>query len=112
MASWVIVRLLSPGVSSLTTPLASKVRELVSRCSDDEEDPEVELTQVEISPKSTALPKSPGTFICAKDSAEVGRGRSRRYWKRFGQGKPRKNCWPYSCCAQPIGSDRQSAQPR
>src|SRR6266404_2579621 len=112
MASWVITRLLSPGVSSLTTPLASKVRESVSRCSDDEKDSAVELTPVEISrPKSTALIKSPGTFICAKDSAEVGRGRSRRYWKRFGQGKPRKNSWPYSCCAQPIGSNQPSAEP-
>src|SRR5690242_99110 len=112
MASWEIVRLLSPGVSSLTTPLALKVRESVSSCSDNEKDSEVELTQVEISsPKSTALIKSPGTFIRAKDSAEVGRGRSRRYWKRFGQGKPRKNSWPYWCCAQPIASDRPSAQP-
>src|SRR6266404_9863042 len=98
MASWVIVRLLSPGVSSWTTPLALKVRESVSRCADDEEDSEVEPIQVEISqPESTALIINPAAFIQAKDSAEVGHGRKRHYWKRFGRGKPRKNSWPYSC---------------
>src|SRR5437867_7135874 len=84
---------LPSALSSLTTPLAAKLRKLASPDFDDARDSATEFTHIEISqPESTAPTIIPcgNILLLLKDSAEVRRGRSRRFQTRFGPGIPRR----------------------